>query len=375
MDFTCTHETLLKGLASCAPIAGRNTQLPILSSLILRGESGAVTLVATDLEVGLQTTMNGKLAEEGVCAVPARPLLEYVQQLPGSHPIHLEHAKGVLRVTTEGFAAQFSSVAPDEYPLLPSPPQAGERLRVSGERLCQALGRVVFAAARDATRPEIHGVYVSVGGDTPAVTVAATDSFRLAEDMVTLDADGSPAVTLLLPLHTAQEIVRLFAGVAEVEVIEHEGHAWFHSEGLELSSRLIDGTYPHYQKIIPDSFVATGSIDRTELLRALKTLTVFLPRDSRRVRVVVDPAKDVVRLRAEGAGIGEGDVSVPFSGDGKKLTLLFNVHYLLEGVQKLTGDVVDLSFAGSDSPAVFRPHVSDGDEAPTHTYVVMPIQA
>ena len=366
MKFICTKENLLTGLARVTPVAGRNTQLPILQNVLLQLKDGVLHLTCTDLEIGIHTIVPGKVEEEGSCTVVARKFIEYIQHLPTTDPIEITLKKNSIYVKTTGFEAQFPTTTDDDFPLLP---QVGgdQEITLSATVLCQGLTRAIFAAARDDTRPEIHSVFVV--GDGQHLRIAATDSFRLAEEVITLD-EPTNSFSFLLPLATAQEVVRLFGDQEKVALLPHENHIAFHGDGLELSSRLIDGKYPDYQQIIPTSFKTTGQVDQEALVRALKTLMVFLPRDSRRVQLKVNPSAGTIQLSVAGSDTGAGTVVLDFTGEGDELEVLFNIQYLLEGVQYIPTDDCRIQFVGSADPAVFGP-IKEGD---TYKYVVMPIQ-
>src|SRR3989344_2229335 len=132
MKFTCTQENLLRGVSNTAPIAGKNTQLPILQDILLRAEKNTLTLTTTDLEVGVRAVVGGKMDIAGSCVLPARRFFEYVQQLPKGNPITLERKGNIVHVVTKGFHAQFTSSDPDEYPLLPEAIGEGSIVMPSG---------------------------------------------------------------------------------------------------------------------------------------------------------------------------------------------------------------------------------------------------
>lgn len=365
MRFICTQENLLEGLSSVAPIAGRNKQLPVLNHLLCQIKDGVLHLTATDLEIGIRTTVAGKMEEEGSCTVPARKLLDYVQQLPATNPLQLQRNENRLSLSTEGFQAHFPVAQADEFPLLPVA-ETTQKLTLNAELLCQGLQSTAFAAARDATRPEIHSVFVIGEGTT--LRLAATDSFRLVEEIITLD-EPVERFSFLLPLTTTHEVIRLFSSRLTLVVIPHTNYITFQEGGAELSSRLMEGTYPEYQQIIPTRFAVEGTIEREALVRALKTLLVFLPRDSRRVTMQFLPSDEVIRLRVGGEA-GEGEVTVPFSGEGEGLEVLFNIQYVLEGIQRLPSSQCRMQVGGVSEPVVFRPVGGERQ----YLYVVMPIQ-
>lgn len=366
MKFICTQSNLVRGLARVVPAAGRNKQLPILEHVLLRLGEGVLTLTATDLDVGIQATVPGKVEDEGVCTVPARSLYEYVQQLPSSEPLTLVQTKKVLVITTPGFTAKFPVGSDDEFPLLPEVQRTAKQ-ELAGSLLCQALTNVLFSAAREEARPEIHGVFVQGVGDS--IVVAATDSFRLAESVVVTEGVVNE-FSFILPLAAAAEVVRLFSDSETVYLAPHDTHILLWAEGIEFQSRLVDGTYPNYRQIIPESFAVEGVIEREALVRALKTLLVFLPRDSRRVRMVVRPDAEEIVVSVGGGELGEGDVRLVFEGRGEELDILFNIQYLLDGLQRLGDEQVRVELGGNVAPAVWRP----ASEVARSTYVVMPIQ-
>jgi DNA polymerase-3 subunit beta len=366
MRFVCTQENLLEGLARVVPLSGRNTQLPVLQHVLLETREGVLYLTCTDLEVGARAVVAGKAESEGSCTVTARQLLDFVQQLPSANPVTIENKKKRLAVTTKGFDAQFPVAPADDFPLLPSRPKA-RAATLDGRLFCQALEQTMFAAARDESRPEIHSVFVQ--GEEGGIRVVGTDSFRLAEYVVSLPQ--AVDFSFLLPVDSAGEVSRLFADSESLEILRAENYVVFQNERLYVSSRLVDGSYPDYRQIIPSSFAAEGAVRRDEFLRALKILSVFLPRDSRRIAVAVNPEKSVLQLRAEGSESGQGEVTLPFEGRGKALDALFNVTYLIDGATHGGGESVVLKFAGKSDPVMMSP----SSENMQHLYLVMPIQA
>lgn len=366
MKFTCTQENLLRGVSQVAPIAGRNSQLPILQNILLVAQNNTLSLTATDLEIGVRTVVGGKVEKDGSCALPARKLFEYIQQLPKKNPVVLEKKDSGVIISTKGFRAQFLSADPDEYPLLPENTK-GDTIVVSGSDFSNALGHTIFSATREETRPEIRSVYVMWQGER--LHVAATDSFRLAEYV--LERVLGVEFSLILPLSSAQEVVRLFGGVEDVQIVLHDNYVSFSGGGMEFTSRLVEGQYPKYGDIIPTTHATSIIVQRDEFLRALKTLSVFLPKESRRVSLSIQPQDGKMTARVAGGDAGEGEVVLDIGGEGDDIDVLINIQYLLEGVGHLSGDTCEGFLSGSSDPIVFRQR----GENSVYTYVVMPIQA
>jgi DNA polymerase-3 subunit beta len=367
MKFTCTQENLVRSLGYVAPIAGRNTQLPILQYVLLQTKDNTLYLTTTDLEVGVHTVSGGKMEAEGSCAVPARRVLEYVQQLPNTHPLTLETKTQGLSITTKGFKANFPIMDSEDFPLLPEADRQ-RKIELDPALFTESLGRVVFAAAREETRPEIRSVFLKA--EEGRLWLAATDSFRLAEEVIPIEQGEAGEFSLLLPLTSAQEVIRLFSTQGTLTLLPQDNYITFVGEGVELSSRLIDGSYPDYQQIIPTNWQTQVLVVRSELVRALKTLTVFLPRDSRRVRIGVEPQGGNINLKVEGSEAGSGEVALTCEGEGQDVDILLNIQYILDGISRMPGDKVCIEFGGTSNPVVFRPQSTKG-----YTYIVMPIQA
>jgi len=367
MKFICTKDNLLAGLSHVTPLAGRNHQLPILSHVLCQVQEGVLHLTCTDLELGVHTTVAGKVEGEGGFTVGARKLFEYIQQLPGTNPLYLTIDHGRLSITTEGFKAHFPVSEVDEFPLLPTAPDKGA-IVLPASQLCQALQHTVFSAAKEETRPEIHSVFFKAM--EKEVRLAATDSFRLSEEVIQVE-ESLGDFSFLLPLATAQEIIRLFNEQDELTLIPHENYLTVESEGSELSSRLVEGVYPDYRHIIPTTFRLEGKVERDALVRGLKTVAIFLSRDSRRVQVQFIPAEESIKIRVMGSEMGEGEVVIPFKGAGEPMEALFNVQYLLEGLQHVESKECLIQCSGANDPTLLKPVGLDRQ----YLYVVMPIQA
>ena len=367
MRFIVTQNNILDGVSRVSALAGRNPQLPILQNILMEVREGVLHLTCTDLEVGAHVLVAGKAEKNGSCAVSARQLLEYIQQLPSSDPIIFDNKKEGLKVSTKKFNARFPVTAVDDFPLLPIP-EDKKRIVLDGRLFCQGISNTLFSAARDETRPELHSVFIN--GEDGGVRVAATDSFRLSEQIVPL-AGVKNKFSFMLPVSAAQEIVRLFSSTDEIGLLVEQNYASFQSENCDLSTRLIDGTYPNYQQIIPENFSTSGAVGCDEILRALKILSVFLPKESRRVSVAIIPDKEIISLKAEGGESGSSEVEVGFEGKGEEVSLLFNVQYLLEGFQHMAGKNCEVLLGSESDPLLIRPHNSSVQQL----CVVMPIQA
>jgi DNA polymerase III subunit beta len=364
MEFVCTKEHLQKALKEVSGVAGRNPALPILRHVLLKTERGKLRLSATDLEVGVMTWVMGKAGEDGVTTIPLKQLSEYVTNLPSEH-VHLNASKGSLLVTCGSARASFQGETPENFPLIPTVGD-GVQLRVPGTSLSHALGRVMYAASADDTRPELSGVFLR--GTEETLTLAATDSYRLAETQVPLPEKLSDAVRIIVPLRAAHEIQRTLEGEEMVDLTLAEGQILVRTPTTHLVSRLVDGTYPDYTQIIPAKSPVTVSVLRQELLRAVRGAGVFAYGETS--SVLLEVTKDTLRVTATAQEIGETATGVPAEITGPPVSINFNHRFLIDALMSLPGERVRLSLTDPSVPALLRP---EGANEPTLA-LIMPIK-
>lgn len=369
MKFVCLQENLKAALGVVERIAGRNGTLPILSSVLLKNDQGRLRLVATDLEIGLTTWCAGKLEGEGVFAVPARLLAQFVVYLPGQAKLQLDFHAPHLTITTEGAKATFRGFEPKDFPLIPSL-KPRHTLGVAAPAFLTGLTQILPAVAPHESRPEISGVLMHLTGND--FRLAATDTFRLAEKNLTLERShntASEGFRAIVPSRTMQEVVRVFSGATGELTIElTDTQARFATPGAELVSRLIAGEYPNYRAIIPTKFVTHTVVAARNLASVIRGAAVFATKLND-IHVVLETAQRRIRVSAVDPDKGDHTATIPTEGSGDPLEVSFNYRYLLDGVEAITTDELELSATTTASPAVLKPR---GD--PSFRYVLMPIR-
>lgn len=362
MKFTCTQENLHRGLQVVGHVASRNVTLPILNNVLLQASPGSIRLVATNLEIGISCTVRGKVETEGSFTVNAKLLADYVSLLPKDR-VDVELEGKTLRLTTPQARTTMRGLAADEFPLIP--PVGGQRtLRLAGPALKTAIQRVLFAAANDEARPEISGVYFMSG--QRALTLAATDSYRLAEQRVALTEDA-PEVRAILPQRALQELLRAL-GDEPVAGAFDDNQARFTFNDVEFTTRLIEGQYPDYRSIIPNETPVTFELDRESLITAVRQASLFGKQGIYDVTLAYDGARTLA-VRAASAQAGESETSVSVKGTGDATTVVFNYRYLLDGLTSFSSEAVSVGLGTPASPGLLKPK---GDE---HSlYLIMPIR-
>lgn len=378
MKFACTQENLIQGLSVVSHITGKSINLPILGNVLLKTDGGNLKLAATNLELAVSTVVRGKTDTEGEYTVPAKLFLDFVSLLPQGK-VELELIDEGLRVGAEGQETVIRGLLASEFPLIPKLTKA-KGVKFGVEDFKRAVGQVVFAVSTSESRPELSGVAVFFGGKSGKgkAALVATDSYRLAERIVSPSGDGGDETKLIIPSRTMLEIGRILSSYKD-ELGVPEEVEWATTENqlvvtfgqTELISRLIEGSFPDYHQIIPERFKVTAVVDRAEFQKAVRAAALFSRQGLYDVHLEFKPADGTVTVHSADQGTGKTSkaVSGEVSGDTNNVTV--NYKYLGDGLAAITAPKVKLSLNDAMSPMLVLP---EGDKAEAYRYLVMPIR-
>ena len=363
MKLQVTQENLARALAAVGRIAsGRNT-LPILSNVLLATVGNRLRIAATNLEVAITETIGAKVAQDGTITVPARLLQDLVNTIPDG-VVSLELSDNKLFVTTEGYESVINGTSAEEYPVMPAL-KDGATFSIGSGVLKKTLQQVVGAASSDDSRPILTAVYFHThNGYLYAV---ATDSYRLAEKQI---QPCKEVVSLLIPASSMQDVLHILQDDTQDVVVTYDDlQVRFVVGDVELITRLIDGTYPDYRKLIPAEFATTASVKKSDFVTITKVSSLFAREVAGSVTLRVDDESKQLSIRSVASQLGENtaraEAEVTGSGD-----VTLNSRYLLDALAVLSGDKVSFSINGKLDPVVLR-----DPKAPDYTHVVMPVKS
>ena len=373
MKVSCLQENLNRGLGVVGRAVATRTTLPITNNVLLATDESRLKLVATNLEMAISCWIGAKVEEEGAITVPARLLNEFVSSLPADK-IDISIAPGTktLGLKCARFEARISGVDAKDFPPIPKVDE-GIVTKVEVEALRQAINQVVFAAATEESRPVLTGVDARFNGDL--LTLAAADGFRLAVYKLTLAEPVSQEAEVIIPARSLAELSRLMSDqdeTVDITINPNKSQALFRLKNMELVSQLVQGTFPQYEQLIPQSYGSKAVVDVAEFLRASKTASIFARDGSGIVRLVVTsggelaPGKLTISARSEEIGddVGEIDAMV----DGEESKIAFNGKYLADVLGVIREQQVSLETTAPSSPGVIRPVGVDN-----YVHVVMPM--
>jgi len=368
MKVICLQEKFKKSLEIVDKIVGKNISLPILQNILLETEKNKFKISSTDLEIGISTWVTGKIEKIGRITIPAKILSNFVSLIPNKK-ITLDVKKGNLQLTSESYKAVFFGEKAENFPLIPEI-KKGKVFSVSSLDFTQNLMYVVKSVSLSDSRPEISGVYFNFGDKI--LTLAATDSFRLAEKKIFLN-ERVENCSFIVPQRAVHEIIRIFRGYSEkIKIIVQNNQALFKTKDVELVTRLVEGEYPQYQEIIPKTFETEILIEREGFLNEVKVNSFFSGKNSD-ITIEVDQEKSSLSVFAKGAGVGESSSKINFknkrTSHKKKIELIFNYKYIVDGLIDIKSSIVLFKLNSEISPVVLQP-----EKESNHIYLVMPIK-
>ncbi len=374
MKLVCTKENLKKGLFVVSRVVGSGNPLQVLNNILLKTDQGRIKLSSTNLEIGVNTWVGGKIEEEGALTVPAKLINEYVNNLPTEKVTLESKENSTLSLESENYHTNIKGLSHEDFPLIP---QVTEEpfAKIDGNELRNALSETIWASAANETQPEISGIFMAFsaeggsasGGEATTLRIAATDRYRLAERTATLLEPARGIKEVIVPARTVVELYKILTiGKGEVEIYFSESQVLFKFDETELISRLIDGQYPDYRQIIPKSFRTEAQVSRNDFIHALKAAALFVP-DSNNVNIEVK--KDGLTVAAASMAAGENTTKVSAKVSGDDNAAVFNYRYLLDCLNNLTEATISFKMINDSSPSAIMPVGREN-----YTYIVMPIK-
>src|SRR5689334_13962123 len=277
MKLECLQENLAEGLSVVGRVVPSKSTLPVLSNVLLTTRDGELQLTANNLELSVAHRVQAAIAKEGEITLPARLLADYVALLDHGQKVELELNPKTHKVhlACGRYEANIAGIDAEDFPPIPQV-SGGSNFSIPAPTLKETIGGVVFAAAPDDTRPVLAGALLKMGG--AELTLAAADGFRLAVRTVELPETG-PELMMIVPAKTLTEVARLLSDDAEEQVAinttPNGNQVYFAFGKTEITSRLIEGQFPDYQRIIPSDTKTQVKLSTTDFLRATRAAAVF----------------------------------------------------------------------------------------------------
>jgi len=369
MKATIERATLLKGLGHVHSVVERRNTIPILSNVLIEAEEeGGLRLMATDLDLQINETVPADVTEPGATTVPAHTLFDIVRKLPEGSQVELIAAEGRMQVNAGRARFTLSTLPRDDFPVI-AEGDLPTGFELPAATLRQIIDKTRFAISTEETRYYLNGIYLHVSDEAqPVLKAAATDGHRLARVTVARPegAQGMPGV--IIPRKCVAELRKLLDEVdGTVQTSLSESKIRFGLGNAVLTSKLIDGTFPDYSRVIPTANDKLLKLDPRSLEEGVDRVSTIASERTRAVKLSLD--RDRVTLSVTSPENGTASEEVPADYAAESVEIGFNARYLLDILGQIEGDVMEVHLADAAAPTLLR----ENDKAPA-LYVLMPMR-
>ena len=366
MELVVRKNELLRELQLFQGIIERKNTIPILANVLFEAKGDEVRMLATDLEVALRSRCQASVAKSGSLTLPAKKLYEIVRALPETD-VRIEEDKNGVKVAADRFDSRMQTLPREDFPTLPEATGKG-RATLPKNALKEMVAKTQFAITGEDTRFFLNGAKFLI--KPKSLTLVATDGHRLALVEVAHESGLSEELGVILPKKTLLELGRLLAEDDGDILFENgENHLFFEVGSRMLISRMIDGQFPAYERVVPKGNDKLLEFERERLTNAVKRVALLSNERSRAVKFEIGKGK--VEVTSSSSEFGEAREQIPVDYTGTAMTISFNAQYVLDFLNVVETDLVSLSLKDEVSQAVMKPVAAEGYD---YTYVIMPMR-
>lgn len=378
MIITCTYEKFKEALLFVESATGKHSSLPIINNILIEATENQLHFSATNLEIGVIKRIQAKIEEEGNIVVPTHLLLNFLTALRGEENINLELKDNQLTLKSGKHTTQINSFDAKDFPIIP---QSEERNFSSFNlnNFKKIISKVFPFVSSLETRQELTGVLLKVDGEN--IYTVATDSFRLGENIISKkelifgenkEINLNDGNFIILPKQLCLYINKVSDLYKEIDCCVENNHLFIESEDISITAKLIDGSYPDYKQIIPQSAATTIIVNKDEFVEALKVTTVFVGKENK--EIFFEISDDKMKITTKQQENGSSTTELPILIDGENQEIALNPNFVLEGIRKIEEKDISILINNKMTPVVFKGS-EEGEMNERFTYLVMPVKS
>jgi DNA polymerase-3 subunit beta len=362
LRLSCERDELVRHLTVVSRALSVRSTVQILSGILVDATDTGLSLAATDMELSLQTSLDASVDEPGKVVIPGRLLVDLARLLPDSE-VTIAHRpeEGVVEITCGAANYRLHTYGVEDFPRLPDPGGA-PLYSIDREALIDTAGKVSRSASRDESRPVLTGILVRF--EPGKVVMAATDSYRLSVKETPLEGEA-PELEAIIPARALGELGRIAQGDGELQLGVHENQVVFTVDGTVLTTRRIDGQFPNYSQLLPETFEHELTLPREEFLDVVRRVSVMSQRNS---PVRLRFAEGELTVSSLTQDLGEAHESMPLQFSGEPLEIGFNPNFLRDGIESIESDEIRFKLISPLRPCVLDANGED------FRYLIMPIR-
>ena len=372
MKVLTLQENLSKGLSLVSRVVSSKAQLPILSNILLATDKGRLKLSATNLETGINYWLGAKIEKEGAISVPAKTLTEFVSLLP-PEKVQLEVKDSTLNIVSGSYSANLVGLPASEFPVVPSLKEE-KTFSFSPEELLKGISQTIFAASQDEGRPVLTGVLFQLKDED--LILVATDGYRLSFRKMKAGKNLKEVKEfqrgLIIPARVLGEVEKIISGSQQKEEISlaitsSSNQIIFVTPEAEIVSRLIEGSFPEFEKIIPEKWTTKVVLEKEGFLRAVRTASIFARESANIVKFKIQNSK--FKISANAPQVGDNLIELEAKQEGEENSIAFNSRFILDFLNSTEANEISFEMTTSLNPGIFRPA---GDSSYFH--IIMPVR-
>lgn len=364
MKFTVSQKELFQALAIVNRAVSLNTTLPVLGNILIKAEGKKLYLTSTNLEIAIKYSIEAEIINEGAITIPSKIFSNYISLLKES-TVSVSVEDGLLvciKSKNENF--KIKGISQDEFPIIPNVDKT-DFVRIKTSIFKEMAQKVVFSASNNISRPVLTGVYLDVKNGV--LKLVSTDSYRLSEYQI--DIPSEKELTAIIPAKTLIEVIKILNESDEnIDLFITKNQVLFEHNSASLSSRLIDGVFPDYEKIIPKQNKIKIQINKEELLLAVKKVSLFLSDGVGGVKILVKSG--VFKISAEEGQTGGGEIEIPIDYSGEENEVSLNANFLIDLLTELKENIVLFEMDGKLAPITITQLKNNG-----YLHIIMPLRA
>ncbi len=364
MKILCDKESLLESINSVQKAVTKRSTLPILNGILFYTDKDELLLKATDLEITIVNKSRAKVEKEGAVVIPARIIGDVVRSLPDKK-IEIDTGKKDNKTTIRSGSALFNlnTLSPDDYPKIEKA-ETKKKIATKTKEFSSIAKKVIKSASSDDTRPILTGVLMSF--NKGKIRMVSTDSYRLTIGEASYRDGGEEEAKAVVPSSAIQEITRSAKEKGDINIEIGENQAIFEYDRTTLITRLIEGQFPSYQKLIPEEFKLEFETKREDLLETISRVAV-LAQNNAPIRISIEGKKLVAStLLAE---VGEAREEINIEKEGEDLVVGYNANYFLDGINGVSDERIIIEITGPEKPSLIR-----GKKESDYLYLIMPVR-
>ncbi len=349
MKFTLSRDKLLEVLQQVQSVVSTRTTLPILSNILIKAQKTGLSMTATDLDVGVQSSIEAEIEQTGATTLPARRFFNIVRELPANDVRIETDSKNTATIRSGQYVSKIVGLPEDEFPPLPKFDES-RAFTLKQAELKDGLKRTAYAISTDETRYVLNGVLFAFKDNK--LTLVATDGRRLALMDIEAEITAEQEVSLIVPAKAVNELQRLLKDDGEVTIKVGQNQIAFELNGALLVSKLIEGNYPNYRQVIPAETKERVTLERESFHNAVRRVAILTSEKSNSIKLVL--TKNNLDIVANSPEIGEAKETIAVKYGGKEFTIAFNPDLLMAPLRNLVDDEIYLDLIDEMSPGLIR---------------------